>query len=518
MKTKLSVFVALLALVFGSLPVVLHGQDVRAMERQANSELRSAQNHLFSGRFEESSAALDAVEKLLESIRELDPSSNALRSFEQRLQRQRTDLARRMPADPPPQAETPPAPGAPPAAAPATTAPPRPLPRNTRQEIRPLNNALSTLERAERNRLERILEGDSHQMQQMESTMKRIRDQLDNLPVLYEKVVAVAKTENVADHPEITAAKARIAEVTALTEDKMAAARAFVEKAEAARIEAANDAAALAALFDEHRAAHFQPIGNLAHAYTAEDIHRAFTLLAEYEKVRPALEETLAAYEEKYGTSRQEIERATGSMANVYPWQNFRENMRTMEEVPVRLAARIKETIESGLADLERRHDFYRLRSHEELRTLAGFQQQYAPDAPAVENLGERLAADLEKYHARIAQRTWPACKGEAADRTGALQYFQSTWGKDERRQYTVLDTVVTGDWSVQKRDITGRPTMYGLPVLLAVQTPEDKTNGLARVFILTARTPESGNAKMEPPFTSDTVGDSYFIRAAALH
>jgi hypothetical protein len=55
---------------------------------------------------------------------------------------------------------------------------------------------------------------------------------------------------------------------------------------------------------------------------------------------------------------------------------------------------------------------------------------------------------------------------------------------------------------------------MYGLPVLLAVQMPEDKAKGLARVFILTVRTPESGNPKMEPPFTSDTVGDSYFIRA----
>jgi hypothetical protein len=76
------------------------------------------------------------------------------------------------------------------------------------------------------------------------------------------------------------------------------------------------------------------------------------------------------------------------------------------------------------------------------------------------------------------------------------------------------LSTVITGDWSVQQRDIAGRPVMYGLPVLLAVQTPEDKSRQLVRVFILTVRTHESGNAKMEPPFTSDTVGDSYFVRA----
>ena len=513
MKTKLFVCATLFALLIGSLPTIIHGQDVPTMERQANSELRKAQNLMFNGKLEESSAALDTVEKLLESIRGQDPSSARLASLEQSLQRQRTDLARRMPTAATPQAETRPTPGA----APATAAAPRPLPRNTQQEMRPLNNALQSLEMAGKSSLKRILEGDSHQMQQMEATLKRIRDQLDDLPVLYEEVVAAATKENVADHPQIAAVKTRIAEVTAWAEDKMAAARTFVEKAEAARIEAAKDAEALAANFEEHRVAHFDPIGNLSYAYTTEDIHRAFTLLTEYETVKETLEKTLAAYEEKYGSSREAIERATGGMANVYPWQNFRERMRRMEEVLVQLAAKIKENIESELGMLERRHDFYRLQSHEELRTLVGFQRRYAPDAPAVENLEQRLTADLEKYHARINQRTWPACKGKAADRNGALQYFQNTWGVDERRRYTVLGTVVTGDWSVQKRDMAGRPIMYGLPVLLAVQTPEDKTNGLARVFILTARTPESANAKMEPPFTSDTVGDSYFIRAATL-
>ena len=197
-----------------------------------------------------------------------------------------------------------------------------------------------------------------------------------------------------------------------------------------------------------------------------------------------------------------------------HTWQNFKEKMKDMEEVPIQLAAKIKEIIESDLAMLERGHDFYRFSSHDKIRTLAGFQKKYAPNAPAVENLEKLLAEDLKKYEARIDQRTWPACKGKRPDRNAALKYFQDTWGKDPKRNYTVLSTVITGDWSVQKRDITGKPVMYGLPVLLAVQMPEDKSRGLARVFILTARNQESANAKMAPPFTSDTVGDSYFIRA----
>lgn len=513
-ELKSRTFVALLCLLIGFSAVTAHGQDIRALERQANSELRNAQSLMFSGKLDESLAALDMVETLLSAIREQDASSTQVPSLEQRLQRQRTDLERRLPAAPTPQPETRPGPGV---FAADTLAPPRPLPRNTRQEMQRLNSALQSLETTEKGRLERTLEGDSHHMQQMETTLKRIREKLDELPGLFAQVMAAATTDGVADHPELAAALNRMESITTWTEETMVAARAFVENAAAIRAEVAKDAEVLAALFDEYRVAHFDPIGNLAHAYTTEDIHRAFTLLAEYVAVKGQLEETVTAYEEKYGRSREEIERSTGGMANVYPWQNFRERMRNMEEVPVLLAAKIKENMESELAGLERRHDFYRLQGHESLRTLAGFQRQYAPDAPAVDNLEERLAADLDQYHARIKQRTWPASKGTATDRDGALEYFWATWGRDAQRQYTVLDTVITGDWSVQKRDLTGRPTMYGLPVLLAVQTPEDKANGLARVFILTARTAESAQARMEPPFTSDTVGDSYFIREAAI-
>lgn len=115
---------------------------------------------------------------------------------------------------------------------------------------------------------------------------------------------------------------------------------------------------------------------------------------------------------------------------------------------------------------------------------------------------------------AKIEGKTWPAAKGSAADHAGALDYLKNTWGKDEKHQYTVLGTVITGEWSVQKKDLIGQPIMYGLPVLVAVQTPEDHAQGLARVFRLTLRTPEGAGAKMSSPFTSDTVGDSYFIRA----
>jgi hypothetical protein len=517
MRFKVCFLLATLCLIIWSGPGLVNAQDVKAMEREANGELRNAQNLMFSGKLEESEAALKRTAELLEAIKAQDPASTQLKSLEQRLQRQRTDLDRRLSSAVTPEPAAGSAPGVAPGKRTDTgeqSATSRALPRNTRQEMLTLTRAIQSLETTEKDRLERIQAGDSHHMQQMESTLNRIQEKLDELPGLYAQLLSAAEKESAADHPDIAQAKTRIEQVSVWAKQEMAAARTFSEKAESKRSSAARDAQQLKQLFDETRSHHFDPIGNLMHAYQPEDIVKAFSLLESYNGIKGDLEKTLAAYEAKYGKTRDEIVGSTGGMDNVYPWQNFKENMKTMEEVPIRLASKIKETIESNLASLERRHDFFRIQGHGEIRRLAGYQKQYAPNAPAVADLDKILAEDMKKYEARIDQRTWPACKGKRSDRSAALKYFQDTWGKDSKRNYTVLSTVITGDWSVQQRDIAGRPVMYGLPVLLAVQTPEDKSRQLVRVFILTVRTHESGNAKMEPPFTSDTVGDSYFVRA----
>lgn len=514
MNRKVLFLFSILCLIICSWTAGLYAQDIKAMEQEANSTLRSAQNLMFSGKLEESDAALQKVARLLSDIRAQDPGSNQLQSLEQRLERQRTDLNRRIPATAAPPPENLPAPDAAAKRKSDTGGSPKALPRNTRQEMMTLNRALQSLETTEKDRLERIQVGDSHHVLQMESTMKRIREKLDELPLLFAQVLETAKKEGVADHPDIAEGKMRIDEVTGWAEREMASARSFVENLEAGMAAASSDAQDLKKLFEEHDQRYFKTIGNLRYAYQSDDIHKAFTLLEEYSDVKSKLERSIADYEAKYGATRGEIEQSAGGMANVYPWQNFKDKMQEMEEVPIQLAAKIKEVIESDLAMLERRHDFYRISSHDDIRKLAGFQKKYAANEPAVENLEKLLADDLKKYEARIDQRKWPACKGKPTDRNAALKYFQETWGKDPKRNYTLLSAVVTGDWSVQKRDITGKPVMYGLPVLLAVQTPEDKNRGLSRVFILTARNQEIANAKMEPPFTSDTVGDSYFIRA----
>ena len=96
-----------------------------------------------------------------------------------------------------------------------------------------------------------------------------------------------------------------------------------------------------------------------------------------------------------------------------------------------------------------------------------------------------------------------------------SLDWFKNSpdWGKRSTKIRHPLAVVVTGPWSVQKRNLLGNPIIYGLPIKLAVRVDEDKSLNVVRVYELTMRTIESTSAKMAAPFDHITVGNSYFIR-----
>lgn len=83
------------------LGVSVFAEDVEALLKQANTDLRTAQNQFFNGKYAESSALLDEVAKAIDTIKAADPENAALKSVEQKYQRQRADLGKRMakPAD-----------------------------------------------------------------------------------------------------------------------------------------------------------------------------------------------------------------------------------------------------------------------------------------------------------------------------------------------------------------------------------------------------------------------------------
>jgi hypothetical protein len=378
--------------------------------------------------------------------------------------------------------------------------------------MRELTRTLDSLERFEKDRMLRLQQGSDPE--RLESILGEIQQKAASLNDLLAKVCSNAEEEKVADHPEILAIKERTNKTIAWVNQEMAITR---EKAAAVKAgqEASNEAGkTLRALFESFNDRYFQPITNLSYENNPEKAGEAFKLLAEYESKLNDLNTAISEFEARFGSNREAIDAATGDMAPGQAWESLKKAMKSVEEVPARLSGTITAAIETGLADLPKQHDFFRLTKHAEIRNLAEFARKNTPDYPGLATIDSKLAEDMKLFEAKIAEHNWPACLGKDSDRAAALEYLQNSWGKDAKNNYQVLATVITGEWSVQKHDLLGRPVMFGLPVLVALQKPEDQSKNLARVFSLTLRTPESQTASANPPFDSDTVGNSYFMPA----
>ncbi|PTN35146.1 hypothetical protein [Desulfonatronum sp. SC1] len=512
MNSKLVVYLTVLVAVLFVWILELPAGDVKAMERQVSNDLRRAEGLFFSGKFEDTDSMLGSIEEMINKIKQQDPDNVPVRSLEQRLNRQRADLSRRWSG---PETEKKSVEAEVQASPPSSIDRPADLPRNTRQAVRDLDRAIGSIETSDKDRLSRLKQG--HNLDRLDTILADIQSKLDNLPVLFEQVQAAADGDGASDHPDIGERREKIKSVVQWAGQEMSEVRSQAEQRLAGTKSAEQDADALRTIYQEYDAQYFSPVNNLSYEHAVEKIIEAFNLFEKYSADKGRIEKMLVDFESKYGDTRQQVDQSTGDMAHGRAWENLKRAMDSMDQVPARLAQGLKSAIDLELEMLPRRHDFYRLERHEEIGKLVSYQKKYAPQEPGMGDIDAVLASDLKQFEQAIDRREWPACQGNISDRQGALDYFKQTWGQNPDHNYQVLGTVITGEWSVQERDLTGRPVMYGLPVLLAVQKPEDRAKGLARVFILTVRTPESASPEMKPPFTSDTVGDSYFVRAKKI-
>lgn len=504
---------AALFICFLALPLIAHAQDLKVLEKDAVSELRNAQNLFFSGKLNEADSCLLKAAEAIESLKKSAPAHAAVKSLEQKLARQRKELDLRKKkgqADSSQLSEN---------ARPETAKDGNaskvaqvPLPRKTAQAMREIERIFKSLETFEKDRLQRLRDG--HDPERVDSIIGEIRQKLIQLNSLQQNVLAAAGEEKALEHPEIAGLQARVQRTLAQVDQEINVTSSAIANLASEKAAVGSASEALQQAFSSNDKEFFTPVHVLINDNNDESIEKAFNLLESFKPRKAELLSLLASFEEKYGSTRETIDARTGDSAHGHIWETLKKSLQEMDEAPKALAARIKAACERELAGLENSHDFYRLAAHTEINRLEALRQKHTPQEPGIQGLEKLLVADKAKFSAKIAERTMPESKGKSSDRDAALEYFKTTWGKDEKNNYEILGVVVTGDWSVQKKDITGKPVMYGLPLLLVVQKPEDKTEGLARVFVLTARTAESAEAKMEPPFTSETVGNSYFIKA----
>ncbi len=163
------------------------GQDTASLVKQANKELRNAQNSMFSGKKEKSLQQLNHVAELLEKIKAADPDNPRLKSLTQKYEKQKKDLDRRMgKTSARPSGRAQPVKAEPAGAVAAKPAKGGKLPYHAKQSMRRLDNAFRSIDYHYK-KLEAFKEGESQSMP-LEERLAKLEGEIAELQTLRDAV------------------------------------------------------------------------------------------------------------------------------------------------------------------------------------------------------------------------------------------------------------------------------------------------------------------------------------------
>ena len=507
--------------------------DANALAQLAGDLLRKATSEMQNGRNAESKALLDQAAPAVAKLKKIKPNHPKMMALESDLRNQQATIDERLAGPAPLQTATTPTGGAvapisvaagtttAPATQPAA-APPGKLPYHTRNIVDRIGKDFSGADRY----FNDFAKGD---LSLGEETMlnriaTRFQEVDESLPGLAEQ----AATDGVSNDPRVTAIPTELAAMKAKLAELRSGASTRAAAAEEAQGGKDGDVAALRATFERLDGPYFRKCTGSAIYYNDLEAPMAtLVLIEEFEKTeqKPA-QKQWNAFAAKYGSTREEVEKATGNGQAGYPFEGIRDGIANVAKTREAMADDLVENAESAIQGLPSLHDLYRVNGHDNARGYLNLAKRFSPENTSVKELDKTidktLKTDLEAYVKKIEDKTWPGntnCKESKAGMT----FFKEDigWGQRDKNDRATdkaprhpIGIAITGDWSVQEKNVRGQPTMYGIPALIAVQLDREKSMGLARVYSVTLRTAESANPEMKPPFKSITVGSSYFIKA----
>ncbi len=542
-----------LALVLGS--VLLAGFSSLAggaTVSEVSSALRQAERDMFAGKSDKAIAALENIRESLAALKASDPNNSGLPSLESKYTKLVKDLERRtgkdlgggtltaassstettMPAKPAagsvPEGE---AASAAAPAEPAEAAPAAKLPYEARRPMSQVDRLLNSLAGNLENLADPEYPGDKDQLVgNIEAKLPEIRSTLDQA-----KSLAAAK--GVTSHPDFDSAEARLREA----EQAVAQAKGQYEEDKAAAAarsgEVGADVAALKAAYDRVSSIFDAATGTVIYYNDLEPVEKLIIQIEDFENSDlPGLKQALDAFAAKYGSTREEIDGKADAMGYSgdyrasFPYIESTEGIANVAKTRVVMAEDLVANANQRLANTREgsAHDFFVGEQYAVVKAWLEMAARYDAENPKVKEaragIDQQIAEGMKSFNAEIDKRTWPghasnAPKNAEALAQAALDWFKTSpdWGKRPQDARRPLAVAVKGPWSVQATNILGEPIMYGLPVLLAVEVESDKALNVARVYDLTMRTVEQRGVKMEPPFDSITVGNSYYIRPSAV-
>lgn len=367
--------------------------------------------------------------------------------------------------------------------------------------------------------------------------VKRIGGRVDDMALSLDEARKAAAAKGVTAHPafddaaaKLTAARQVSAQVQAEQNKKVAAA---AEKEKAA----GSAGASLKGLLEELRASTFNKAnGSVIYYNDPSEVQDLLTAIETFEKNRqPEVRKTLTNFEAQYGKTEAEIEKNTGDWQTANAYQEIKKGIVNVGKTREVMAEDLVNKYEARFSGLGGIADFYKVKEVTDLKRYISMAVRFAPGntkaREAEANHDRRANAALKDFFAGVDKRTWPGHAANAASPAGSLaeagmKFFREDeeWGQRDKNPRVKdkeirkpLAVAIRGPWSVQGKNILGQPIMYGVPALVAVELASEKELKLVRVFDVTLRTEEREGVKQAPPFLSITVGNSYYIRPAAL-
>ena len=527
-------------------------QDTAALVKRAKTELRATERKMFGGKKEEAATQLQAVKELLEEIEKAEPEQKNLKSLNTKYAKIKKDLDKRMGKSSPatakqktpsrstsrstsrePSRRTSRSPsrdvsGKAPAAPSGTTS--AKLPYHAKQKLKEFDNLYRSVEYSFR-KMEAAKSGDT--TTPPEKYAEQIKETITKLQSILDEAKSEASKKGAEGDSALKLAQEKIDEIPVELEKVSGEVKA-VQKEKA--VESAGIAVDIETLNKEYSRLQDKifnkATGTPIYYNDLKPVKELLVKIEDFEKNdRKNAEKILEDFSAKYGSTRDEVTEKTDDSSAGWNFENLKKGIENVDKTKTAMAEDLVKKADQKTGSLESMHDFYRIKRHDELRDWVDTAEKFSPENAKVkqakESIEPKLDADMKKLQKKIEEKKWPEHASNAPKNAKklakiALKWFKNSpdWGKRAgkgKEPYEILDVVITGPWSVQKNNILGEPIMYGLPVKLAIQAESDKEKSLARVFILTLRTFEGRDVKMEPPFEYPTVGNSYYIMKKAV-
>ncbi len=378
-----------------------------------------------------------------------------------------------------------------------------------------------------------------------DALLKRLAFQVEKAETDLKAAEESATGRGQAGHPALQQARARLAALAPRVAQAKEGAGKAAAGEKAAVAGAAASAKALKAEYDRlYEKVFSKANGYPFHYNDAEPVQEAIEAIESYEKDdMPGLKERLARFEREVGTSKDAIDakaEADGYDDPYYrpswAWEKLKEciglvaqTRKAMGEDLLKRADHTKGNVKNFTADFSRVERYEEVLSW--LQLAARFDPENARAQADLQSFPAWRDADWKEFGRQIDGRKFPGPVQGAPGNAAALaaagkQWFAQSdeWGRRDQNPRAkdkaprrVVTVVVTGPWSVQATNILGKPTMYGVPAKLVVALDREKDLDVYRVYDLTLRTAEHEGVKAAPPFDSVTVGNSGYVRPAAV-